>query len=115
MDGVKEALRSAIKQSGLSREVVAEEVSRLTGEKIGTNQIDNWTAPEKKDRRIPLDYVAALSVVLNDDSITQAAFELAEMFVLSKEKIPFYELGKMTAEDIERRKQKKQLMETIRK
>jgi hypothetical protein len=37
-DAVKDALREALKKSGLSREVVADEMSRLLGENIGTNQ-----------------------------------------------------------------------------
>lgn len=113
-DAVKEALREALKRSGLSRDVIAEETSRLTGEKIGTNQLDNWAAPEKKDRRIPLEFAAALSVVLSDASIAQAALESAEMLVLSKQHVPYYHLGKLTHEKRERRKEEKKILEAIK-
>jgi len=110
-DAVKEAIRTALKQSGLSRDVVAEEVSRLTGDKIGTNQIDNWAAQEKKDRRIPLEYAAALSVVLDDASIAQTALEPAGMLALPKQEVPFYHLGKIDDQKKELRKEEKRLRE----
>jgi hypothetical protein len=113
-DAVKDALREALKKSGLSREVVADEMSRLLGENIGTNQINNWAAPEKKDRRIPMEYVGALSVVLNDISVAQTALDPANMLALSEKQAPIYRLGEITAEEKERRKEKKEIMEAIR-
>ena len=52
----------------------------------------------KNGWRLPLEYVAALSMITEDMGIVQAALAGTGMFVLDKEGKDYYELGKITAE-----------------
>jgi hypothetical protein len=112
-EAVKDTLRQALRQCGLSRETVADELSRLTGDKIGVHTVNNWAAPEKTDRPVPLEYAAALAVVTGDAGVIRAAVEAAGLVVLTAEEAPLYELGKLTAEDRQRAALKKALFERI--
>lgn len=112
-EGVKESLREALRNCGLSREVIAEELSRLTGESISIHQINNWTSAAKEDRSIPLEQLAALTIVTGDAGLAQAALECAGYVVLRPEERAFYDLGRLAAEDKERAKRKRELWEKI--
>lgn len=111
--GVKEALRQALDQCGLSRETVADELTRLTGETVTVHTVNNWAAQGKAERRIPLDQLAALSIVTGDPGIARAALGPAGLIVLDRDQAPLYELGKITAEDKARAKRKRELWEKI--
>jgi len=110
---VKEAFNKALKKSGLSREVVAEELSRLLNRNISIHQINNWAAPEKRDRHIPLDCVGALAVILNSIEIIQAALDGSGYEVIGPEEKAYLELGKLVVEEKARRKKKRKLMEKL--
>jgi hypothetical protein len=114
-EAVKEALKAALHKCGLSREVVAEELSRLTGESVSHHQINNWIAPTKDDRCIPLEYAGALAVITGDSGFVQIAVEAAGLLVLSREQSPYYELGKITAEDRARAAARKAILERLPK
>lgn len=113
-EGVKEALRGALRNCGLSREVIAEELSRLTGESISIHQINNWTSAAKDDRSIPLEQLAALTIVTGDAGLAQTALECAGYVVLRPEERAFYELGRMTAEDRERTRRRRELLDRVK-
>lgn len=112
-EAVKEALRSALHRCGIAREVVADELSRLTGEDISIHQINNWVSPAKEDRSMPLEYAAALATVTGDTGFLSIALEAAGILVLSSEQAPYYELGRITAEDRARAKKRKDILERI--
>jgi hypothetical protein len=61
-----------------------------------------------------MEFIGALSVVLDDKSVAQAALDPANMLALSEKQAPIYRLGEITAEEKERRKEKKEIMEAIR-
>jgi hypothetical protein len=111
--GVKEALRQALDRCGLSRETVADELTRLTGETVTVHTVNNWAAQGKAERRIPLDQLAALVIVTGDPGIARAALEPAGLMVLDQSQAPLYELGRITAEDKARAKRKRELWEQI--
>jgi hypothetical protein len=110
---VKEAIAQAIRGCGLSREVIADELSRLTGEHISIHHINNWTAPAKGNRSMPLEYAPALGVITGDHAALRAVAERAGCMLLEPDEVPLYELGKITAEDKRRAKLKRQLWEQI--
>ncbi|MGE4296959.1 MAG: hypothetical protein AB7E47_02925 [Desulfovibrionaceae bacterium] len=112
-EAVKEALRHALKHCGLSRETVADELTRLTGENVSIHQLNNWAAPGKGDRSIPLEQLAALTVITGDHSLAQAALEAAGVVVLRPDQVPYYDLGRITAEDKRRARKRKELLEKI--
>lgn len=114
LESVKEALRTALNRCGMSREAVADELTRLTGARISVHTVNNWAAPEKSDRSIPLEQLAALTVVTGDPGLAQAALECAGWAVLKPEDVPYLELGRMTAEDRERTRKRRELLEKIK-
>ncbi|SNS05985.1 hypothetical protein SAMN04488503_2500 [Humidesulfovibrio mexicanus] len=111
---VKEALRQALRSCGLSRETVADELTRLTGENVSIHQINNWTSTAKEDRSIPLEQLAALTIVTGDAGLARAALECSGWSVLAPEQHAYYELGRMTAEDRTRHRKKRDLLERIK-
>lgn len=114
-EAVKEALRQALARCGLSREVVADELTRLTGEDISLHTINNWVAPGKDDRCVPLEYAGALAVITGDSGFVQVAVEAAGILVLNAEQAPYYELGRITAEDRARAQKRRAIMERLPK
>lgn len=113
-EAVKDALKAALTRCGLSREVVADELTRLTGENISIHQINNWVAPGKDDRCMPLEYAGALAVITGDAGFVQAAVNAAGLMVLDHQQAPFYELGRLAAEDRERTRKKREIMDRIK-
>lgn len=112
-EAVKEALRQALRSCGLSRDTVADELTRLTGESVSIHQINNWAAPGKDDRSIPLEQLAALTAVTGDAGLARAALACAGWAVLHPDEVPIFELGRITAEDKARAKRKRELWEKI--
>jgi len=111
-EAVNEAFREALAASGLSREYVAGELSRLTGDQVSIHHINNWTAESKDDRRIPLEYAAALTVILGDARILAAACP-AGYLVLPPDEAAVYELGRVVVDERRRSRKKKELWERI--
>ena len=112
-EAVYEALRDALAASGLSREYVAGELSRLTGDQISIHHINSWTAESKAgERHVPLEYAAALTVILGDGRILAAACP-AGYVVLSPDEAAVYELGRVVVEERRRSRKKKELWERI--
>lgn len=112
-EAVKEALKIALRQCGLSRAVVADELSRLVGEPVSHFQIDNWVAPAKDDRCIPLEYAGALAIITGDTGFLSVALEAAGILVLTQQQAPYYELGRITAESRARSRKLKDILERI--
>lgn len=106
-EGVKGALGRALRACGLSRDVVADEVTRLTGQEVGVNQINNWAAPGAQDRPVPLHVLAALVVITGDHGLARAALEGTGLKLLTPDEIPFYEIGLLEAEKKEQAEARK--------
>jgi len=74
-DAIREALTSALAACPLSREEFASEMSRLLGESISVNHLNNWASTAKKDWRFPLEYAAAFCLISQDFGLIEAALE----------------------------------------
>lgn len=112
-EGVQSALSRALTRCGLSREVVAEEISRLTGHEVSVHALNNWAAASKEDRPTPLQALAALVTVTDDPGLAEAALEGTGYRLLPPDEVAYYELGKMVAEEKKRAKQKRKIWEQI--
>ncbi len=112
-DAVREALNDAIKCSGLDREYIASELSRLVGATINVCTLDSWTAESKTDRRLPLEYAGALAVILRNTGILNAALEASGMLVLGEREMAIYEIGKITVEKRKRSRRERALWEQL--
>jgi len=95
---VIEALKTTLKQSSLSREQIADEMSRLLGEEVSKNHIANWAAESKNGWRMPLEWAAAFSVITGDYSVIKAVFEGSGINILNDSEMAFYEIGKAIEE-----------------
>ena len=112
-EAVQDALNGALRGCGLSREVVAEELSRLTGHDVSVHTLNNWAAPSKEDRPTPLQFLAALVEITGDAELVRAALKGTGYMLLGPDEAPLYELGKITAEDKARARRKRELWEKI--
>lgn len=110
---VREAVKAALKRCGLPREVVAEEISRLTGDAISVNHLNNWTAESKGGYRLPIEHAAALAIVTGDLGPVRAALDGIGAKVLDRDQVPYYELGVLTAEDMDRKRKRKEVLERL--
>lgn len=75
------AMRVAIRQAPKSREVIAEEMSELTGCTISVHQVNNWTA-ESHPHRIPGEWVPAFCEVTQDFGPMRLLAETAGVYTL---------------------------------
>jgi len=112
-EAIQEALKKALKNCILQREDVADELSRLVGEPVSKNHIDNWTAESRNGWRLPLEYAAALSIITGDTGVLKAAIEGTGLRVICDEDLAYYELGKIVAEERTRGKKKRLVMEKL--
>jgi hypothetical protein len=74
-EALREALTSALANCPLSREEFAAEMSRLTGESLSVNHINNWASSAKKDWRFPMEFAAAFCLVAGDFGLFEAALD----------------------------------------
>ena len=112
-EAVQEALKRTLRNCQLSREEIADEMSRLMSEKVTVNHIANWTAESKNGWRMPLEYAAAFFVVTGDPGVIKAALAGSGIGILQDTDFALFELGRLVAEERARGKRKRQVMETL--
>ena len=116
-EAVREALKETFSNSILSRDEIADEMSRLLSEKVTKNHLNNWTAESKNGWRMPLEYAAAFSMITNDSKVIKAAFAGSGINVLDDSEMAFYEIGKAIEEKREsdaRLKENRNRLNTLR-
>ena len=62
-------LSDLLKDSSLSRTMVAARMSELVGHEITKHQLDSWTAESRDGWRFPLEYLPALEVALESHEL----------------------------------------------
>jgi hypothetical protein len=112
-EAVQEALKRTLRNCVLSREEIAEEMTRLTSERITVSHISNWTAESKNGWRMPLEYAAAFFAITRDPGVIKAALSGSGIGVLDDKDYALFELGKIIAEERSRSKKKRQVMERL--
>ncbi len=112
-EAVHEALKRALEACDLDRQEVAKELSRLVGEEISINTLNNWCAEGKTNRRFPLECAKALALITGDTGILEAALQ-PEFSVLDEDGRVCLEYGQLLIEDRQRNKRKRQLQEAIK-
>ncbi len=110
---VQEALRRTLRDCQLSREEIADEMTRLVNEKVTVSHIANWTAESKNGWRMPLEYAAAFYVITGDPGVVKAALAGSGIGVLDDRDYALFELGKIVAEERARSKKKRRIMEGL--
>ncbi|MDX9788801.1 MAG: hypothetical protein RBT11_18635 [Desulfobacterales bacterium] len=110
-EAVTEAIKTAVKNCPLDREDIAAELSRLVGEEFSVHALNNALSDEKQNRRFPLEFVKALTLITGDLNIIRAALQ-PEYDAIDINGKAAYEYGVMLLEDKARSKKKRQLEQT---
>ena len=74
-NAVREALTHALSACDLSREDVAAELTRVTGEAISVNHLHNWCSDAKKEWRFPLELATAFCQITGDFGLIAAVLD----------------------------------------
>lgn len=111
-EAVHEAIKRALNECDLLREEVAKELSRLVGEDISVNTLNNWCAEGKTNRRLPLECALAMATITGDTRIISAAIE-PEYAVVDDDGRACLEYGRMLIEDRERARQLQERAERV--
>jgi len=114
-EAIKDSLVSAMKGCGLSRDIIAEELSRLTGHDISVHHLNHWAAPSKEDRPTPLHFLAALTKITGNAALAEAALDGTGYKLLTPDQVVFYEIGKDEVEKRKQAKKRKELWEKVGK
>jgi hypothetical protein len=84
-EAVREALTLALAACPLSREDVAQELTRLTGEAVSVNHLHNWCSEAKREWRFPLELTTAFCMITGDFGLVSAILD-GTGFALADEK-----------------------------
>ncbi|SDB03373.1 hypothetical protein SAMN05660653_00148 [Desulfonatronum thiosulfatophilum] len=112
-DAVQEALRETLEKCPISREDLAEEMSRVTGESVTVNHLNSWTAASKQGWRFPLEFAAAMAMITGNTAILDAALSVTGFRVVSVDDLKIMEFGRLTLEEKKRASRKRALMEEL--
>ena len=107
-EAILESLKRDIDDSGISRDDLAEELSRLVGEYVSVHTINNYLAEGKTNRRFPLEFARAVALIVGSHDFISAALQ-PELDLVSESDLAALRYGRMLLEDEERSKLKKEL------
>jgi hypothetical protein len=66
-------LALSIRKSGLTREQIAGDLSRLVGTRVTVSMLNDYSAASKKNTRFPLAFIHAFCEVTGDDRLQRFA------------------------------------------
>jgi len=112
-NAVREALTQALAACELSREDVAEELTRVTGEAISVNHLHNWCSDAKKEWRFPLELVTAFCQITDDYGLIAAVLDGTGMSLADERTLKAAEYGRLLAEEKRRAAKKRELLEAL--
>ena len=112
-EAISEAIKKALRDCGLDREAVAREVSRLTGDEFSIHTLNNMCADGKQDRRFPLEFAKALTMITGDLDILRAALQ-PEFDLMDEKGRAAHDYGVMMLENQDRSRQKRLLEQKAR-
>ncbi len=112
-EAIREALTSALAKCPLSREEFAAEMSRLLGEAISTNHLNNWAAMAKTDWRFPLEYAAAFCLIAQDFGLFEAALEATGRELADEESKVLAEYGRVLVQKRKAASKERELLERL--
>jgi hypothetical protein len=91
---IKAIAAEAIRNCGLSRDQIADQMSILVGKPITLRMLNHWTAYGEQTSRWPLCYTRAFCQVVGDWRLLGSIAELGGLQIISSEDALFLELGK---------------------
>ena len=115
IDQLKSSLRTAIKNSPLSRHQIAGEISHLVDDSISKEMIDSWTRESdeingRPGRHIPAEYLPAFCKVTGDNEPLVIMGKMVGLFVLPGPEALRAEIQKLDEEYLRIKAKKKKRM-----
>lgn len=110
---VREALTKALAGCALTREDVAEELTRLTGEAISRTHLDNWCAEAKREWRFPLELAGAFCRITGDWGVLAAILDGSGYALADTQTMKAAEYGRLLVEEKKRAAKKRELLEEL--
>ncbi|MFQ5901579.1 MAG: hypothetical protein ACE5IH_08495 [Thermodesulfobacteriota bacterium] len=107
-------LNKALKESPLSRELVAGKMSELTGEDTTKTTIDSWTASSKKKNRFPAESLPAFMKATGSREILKVMAEMVGCYLIEGKDALFTELGRIEKTKEELAKKEKLIRQKLR-
>jgi hypothetical protein len=107
-EAVTEAIKKAVKNCHLDREDIAKELTRLVGEEFSIHALNNILSDGKQNRRFPLEFAKALTMITGDTGVLKAALQ-PEFDLMDEEGRAAHDYGLLLLENKARSKRKKEL------
>jgi hypothetical protein len=82
-----------MRRSEKSRDQVAEEITKLVGEKVTVRMLNSYTSEAAEQHRWPLQYTTALCFVLDDWTLLRAVVEKSGFYVITAAEKELLDLG----------------------
>ena len=112
-EAVREALTEALAACPLSREEVAQEMTRLTGEAVSVNHIHNWCSEAKREWRFPLEMATAFCMITRDFGLISAILDGTGHGLADEGTMVLAEYGQILIEERKRSSKKRALLERL--
>jgi hypothetical protein len=86
---IRNLIAEIIRSSPQSRDVLADEMSRITGQRITRRMLDDFSALSKRAHRFPLSFVVAFCEITGDDRLQRMALSprLRKLLELGERKL----------------------------
>ena len=91
---IRAVVTEAMKNCGLSRAVIAEEMSRLVGLTITERMLNGFAAESREDHKFPAELQRAFCAVTGDDRLLTCCAEAAGLHVIDEAGWELLELGR---------------------
>jgi len=91
---IRAVITEAMKNCGLSREQIADEMTRLSGMKVTERQLNNFSADSREEYRFPSELERAFCAATGDDRLLTCRAELAGLHVIDDAGWKLLELGR---------------------
>lgn len=96
---VRDALAQDLKESPLSRDQVADGLTRLTGRRITAVMIDAYVSQTKQAHRFPAEMAPAWTYLLKSQRLLAAICRQVGLSIATREDREFAELGRIRLKD----------------
>ena len=91
---VRSVITEAMRNCGLSRAQIADEMSRLTGITVTERQLNNFSADSREEYRFPSELERAFCAATGDNRLMTCKAELAGLHIITNKERDLMELGR---------------------
>lgn len=110
---VRDALRAAIRASGLPREEIARRMSAATGRRVTRHQLNTWTAASRRAWQFPFHLAPAFEAATGSRGLLDLFAASRGCRALAAEEVLLADLGRMERDESLLRKRKRELKRLV--